>query len=59
GQSIDVDAPPDIIYVDKDDDIIDDEEVLPYDLADFDDEDVFNVDGDDGVAVVYSSEEED
>nr|GFB07840.1 S-adenosyl-L-methionine-dependent methyltransferases superfamily protein [Tanacetum cinerariifolium] len=49
GQLIDVDAPPDIIYVDKDDDIIDDEEVLPYDLADFDDEDVFNVDGDDGI----------
>nr|GEX80848.1 hypothetical protein [Tanacetum cinerariifolium] len=59
GQSIDVDAPPDIIDVDEDDDIIDDEEVLLYDLADFDDEDVFNVDDDDGVAVVYSSEEED
>nr|GEW17551.1 hypothetical protein [Tanacetum cinerariifolium] len=55
GQSIDVDAPPDIINVDEDDDIIDDEEVLPYNLADFDDEDVFNVDDNDGVAVVYSN----
>ncbi|GKB33458.1 proton-dependent oligopeptide transporter family protein, partial [Tanacetum coccineum] len=59
GQSIDVDAPPDIIDVDEDDDIIDDEDVLPHDLADSDDEDLVNVDDDDGVAVVYSSEEED
>ncbi|GKC32749.1 RNA-directed DNA polymerase, eukaryota [Tanacetum coccineum] len=58
GQSIDVDAPPDIIDVDEDDDIIDDEDVLPHDLADSDDEDLVNVDVD-GVAVVYSSEEED
>nr|GEU36368.1 putative reverse transcriptase domain, ribonuclease H-like domain, aspartic peptidase domain protein [Tanacetum cinerariifolium] len=49
GQSTKVDAPPDIIDVpDDDDDIIDDEEALPYDLADFDDEDLINVD-DDGV----------
>nr|GFA13122.1 hypothetical protein [Tanacetum cinerariifolium] len=49
----------DIIDVpDKDDDIIDDEKALPYDLADFDDEDLINVD-DDGVDKVYSSEEED
>ncbi|GJR00730.1 hypothetical protein Tco_0523714 [Tanacetum coccineum] len=34
GQSIDVDAPPDIIDVDEDDDIIDDEDVLPHDLVD-------------------------
>nr|GEX24511.1 hypothetical protein [Tanacetum cinerariifolium] len=34
GQSIDVDAPQDIIDVDEDDDIINDEDVLPYDLAD-------------------------
>ncbi|GJV26770.1 hypothetical protein Tco_1383218 [Tanacetum coccineum] len=34
GQSIDVDTPPDIINVDKDDDIIGDEDVLPHDLAD-------------------------
>nr|GFA72626.1 hypothetical protein [Tanacetum cinerariifolium] len=49
GQSTKVDAPPDIIDVpDEDDDIIDDEDALPYDLADFDDEDLINVD-DDGV----------
>nr|GEZ71148.1 proton-dependent oligopeptide transporter family [Tanacetum cinerariifolium] len=59
GQSINVDAPPDIIDVDEDDDIIDDEDVIPYDLADSDDEDLVNVVDDDGVAVVYSSEEED
>ncbi|GKF57924.1 hypothetical protein Tco_0171461 [Tanacetum coccineum] len=58
GQSIDVNAPPDIIDVDEDDDIIDDEDVLPHDLADSDDEDLVNVDND-GVVVVYSSEEED
>ncbi|GJZ44807.1 F-box domain containing protein [Tanacetum coccineum] len=51
GQSIDVDAPPDIIDVDEDDDIIDDEDVLPHDLADSDDEDLVNVDDDDGVAM--------
>nr|GEZ69261.1 hypothetical protein [Tanacetum cinerariifolium] len=40
GQSIDVDAPPDIIdVVDEDDDIIDEEDPIPYDLADSDDED--------------------
>nr|GEY16367.1 hypothetical protein [Tanacetum cinerariifolium] len=49
GQSTEVDAPPDIIDVpDEDDDIIDDEDALPHDLADFDDEDLINVD-DDGV----------
>ncbi|GKE14896.1 hypothetical protein Tco_1422473, partial [Tanacetum coccineum] len=47
GQSMDVDAPPDIIDVDEDNDIIDDEDVLPYDLADSDDEDLINVDDDD------------
>nr|GFA17046.1 hypothetical protein [Tanacetum cinerariifolium] len=50
GQSTEVDAVPDIIDLDEDDDIIDDEDALPHDLADFDD---------DGVDVVYSSEEED
>ncbi|GJV08084.1 hypothetical protein Tco_1345740 [Tanacetum coccineum] len=30
GQSIDVDAPPDIIDVDEDDDFIDDEEIVPH-----------------------------
>nr|GEY76342.1 hypothetical protein [Tanacetum cinerariifolium] len=59
GQSTKVDAPPDIIDVhDEDDDIIDDEDALPHDLADFDDEDLISVD-DDGVDKVYSSEEED
>ncbi|GJV65719.1 hypothetical protein Tco_1476547 [Tanacetum coccineum] len=51
GQSMDVDAPPDIIDVDEDDDIIDDEDALPHDLTDSDDEDLVNVDDDDGVAM--------
>ncbi|GJX53620.1 hypothetical protein Tco_0281989 [Tanacetum coccineum] len=59
GQSTEVDAPPDIIdVVDQDDDITDDEDALPHDLADTDDEDLINVD-DDGVEKVYSSKEED
>nr|GEZ16711.1 hypothetical protein [Tanacetum cinerariifolium] len=50
GQSIDVDAPPDIIdVVDEDDDIIDEENSIPHDLADSDDEDLVNLDIDDGV----------
>ncbi|GJY42669.1 hypothetical protein Tco_0430882 [Tanacetum coccineum] len=56
GQSIDVDAPPDIINVDEDDDIIDDEDVLPHDLADSDDEDLVNLDIICGINVVYFSE---
>ncbi|GKF28383.1 hypothetical protein Tco_0094725, partial [Tanacetum coccineum] len=60
GQSTEVDAPPDIIDVDEDDDIIDDEDPLPHDLADSDAEDLVNVDDDDDdVSVVYSSEKED
>nr|GEW89556.1 hypothetical protein [Tanacetum cinerariifolium] len=59
GQSIDVDAPPYIINVDENDDIIDDEDVLHHDLQHSDDEDLVIVNDDDGVAVVYSSEEED
>ncbi|GJT41273.1 reverse transcriptase domain-containing protein [Tanacetum coccineum] len=56
GQSIDVDAPPDIIdVVDEDDDIIDEEDPIPHDLADSDDEDLVNLDIDDGVNVVYSN----
>ncbi|GKD53406.1 hypothetical protein Tco_1286793 [Tanacetum coccineum] len=51
GQSMDVDAPPDIIDVDEDDDIIDDEDALPHDLADSNDEDLFNVNDDDDVAM--------
>nr|GEY48712.1 hypothetical protein [Tanacetum cinerariifolium] len=50
GQSIDVDAPPDIIgVVYEDDDIIDEEDPIPHDLADSDDEDLVNLDIDDGV----------
>ncbi|GKA64792.1 DIE2/ALG10 family protein [Tanacetum coccineum] len=44
----------DIIDIDEDDDIIDDEDALPYDLANSNDEDLVNVD-DDGVDVVYSN----
>nr|GEY55819.1 hypothetical protein [Tanacetum cinerariifolium] len=59
GQSTEIDVPPDIIdVIDEDDDITDDEDALPHDLADFDNEDLINVD-DDGVDKVYSSEEED
>nr|GEX56837.1 hypothetical protein [Tanacetum cinerariifolium] len=49
-QSTEVDVPLDIIIdvVDEDDDITDDEDVLPHDLAEFDNEDLINVD-DDGV----------
>ncbi|GJR11743.1 reverse transcriptase domain-containing protein [Tanacetum coccineum] len=55
-----VDAPLDIIdVVDEDDDIIDEEDPIPHDLADSDDEDLVNLDIDDGVNVVYSSEEDD
>nr|GFA51542.1 hypothetical protein [Tanacetum cinerariifolium] len=51
GQSIDVDASPDIIdVVDEDDDIIDEEDPIPHDLADYDDEDLVNLDIDDDVA---------
>ncbi|GJX83218.1 zinc finger, PHD-type containing protein [Tanacetum coccineum] len=57
GQSMDVDATPDIIDVDEDDDFIDDEDVISHDLADSDDE-VLATDEDDDVVVVYSSEEE-
>ncbi|GKE52199.1 hypothetical protein Tco_1487355 [Tanacetum coccineum] len=52
GQSTEVDAPPDIIDLDEDDDIIDDEDALPHDLADSDDEDLVNVEDDDGVEVM-------
>nr|GEX32827.1 hypothetical protein [Tanacetum cinerariifolium] len=49
GQSMEVDAPPDIIDLDENDDIIDDEDALPYDLADSDNEDIININDDDGV----------
>ncbi|GKA21307.1 hypothetical protein Tco_0701296 [Tanacetum coccineum] len=47
-----LDAPPAIIDLDEDDDIIDDEDPLPHDLADSDDEALVNVDDDDGVEVM-------
>ncbi|GJV77208.1 hypothetical protein Tco_1508792 [Tanacetum coccineum] len=56
GQSIDVDAPPDIIVVDEDDDIIDDEDALPHELADSDDEYLVNVDDDDDDVSVMSTD---
>nr|GEV56916.1 hypothetical protein [Tanacetum cinerariifolium] len=50
GQLIDVDAPPYIIdVVDEDDDIIDEEDPILHDLADSNDEDLVNLDIDDGV----------
>nr|GEX38342.1 hypothetical protein [Tanacetum cinerariifolium] len=45
-----VDEPPDIIdVVDEDDDIIEEEDPIPHDLADSDDEDLVNLNIDDGV----------
>nr|GEU80258.1 hypothetical protein [Tanacetum cinerariifolium] len=41
--------PPDIIDVDEDDDIIDEEDPIPHDLADSDDKDLVNLNIDDGV----------
>ncbi|GKB61798.1 hypothetical protein Tco_0917984, partial [Tanacetum coccineum] len=56
GQSTVVDAPPDIIDVpEEDDDITDDEDAIPYDLADYDVEDLINVD-DDGVEKMSSAD---
>ncbi|GKD59780.1 hypothetical protein Tco_1297289 [Tanacetum coccineum] len=49
GQLTKVDASPDIIDLDEDDDIINDEDALPHDLANYDEEDLVNVDDDDGV----------
>nr|GEV24970.1 hypothetical protein [Tanacetum cinerariifolium] len=59
GQSMDVDAPPNVIDVNEHDDLIDDEDALPHDLADSNDEDLANNDDDDDVAVVYSSHDGD
>ncbi|GKB83416.1 zinc finger, CCHC-type containing protein, partial [Tanacetum coccineum] len=59
GQSTEVDAPPDIIdVVNEDDEINDDEDALPHDLADSDDEDLINVDDDDGGVEVMSADVE-
>ncbi|GJW77880.1 reverse transcriptase domain-containing protein, partial [Tanacetum coccineum] len=53
GQSIDVDAPPDIIdVVDEDDYNIDEEDLIPNDLVDFNDEELVNLDIDNGVNVM-------
>ncbi|GKF39318.1 hypothetical protein Tco_0119379 [Tanacetum coccineum] len=41
-----------IDVVDEDDDIIDEEDPIPHDLADSDDEDLVNLDIDDGVNVM-------
>nr|GEW37517.1 hypothetical protein [Tanacetum cinerariifolium] len=47
GQSTEVDVPSDIIdFVDEDDDITNDEDALPHDLADSDNKDLINVDDD-------------
>nr|GEV46225.1 hypothetical protein [Tanacetum cinerariifolium] len=51
GQSTDVEAPPDIIDVDEDDDFIDDDDDVPRDLKDSDDEVLAN-DFDDDVAIL-------
>ncbi|GJW00861.1 hypothetical protein Tco_1556112 [Tanacetum coccineum] len=60
GQLMEVEAPPDIIAVNDDDDFIDDEDNVPHDLVDFDDEVLANADDDDEAAtVVYSIDEED
>ncbi|GKB32706.1 hypothetical protein Tco_0872107 [Tanacetum coccineum] len=44
GQSTEVEAPPDIIPIDDNDDFINDEDDVPHDLADSDDEFLANVD---------------
>nr|GEX61797.1 hypothetical protein [Tanacetum cinerariifolium] len=54
-QSTEVDALPDIIDLDEDDDIIDDEDALPHDLADSDDEDLVNINDDDGVDMLHGA----
>nr|GEY06723.1 ribonuclease H-like domain-containing protein [Tanacetum cinerariifolium] len=53
GQSTNVDAPPDIIDVDDNNDFIDDEDGVPYDLADFDDEVLTNNDDDDVARLLF------
>ncbi|GJU40479.1 S-adenosyl-L-methionine-dependent methyltransferases superfamily protein [Tanacetum coccineum] len=52
GQSTEVEAPPNIIAVNEDDDFIDDEDHVPHDLADFDDEVLANADDDDEAATI-------
>ncbi|GKC80189.1 hypothetical protein Tco_1130963, partial [Tanacetum coccineum] len=52
---MDVEAPPVIIDVDEDDDFINDEDGVPYDLADSDDEVLANDDDDDDECVMSAS----
>ncbi|GJR90721.1 hypothetical protein Tco_0214732 [Tanacetum coccineum] len=60
GQSMEVEAPSNIITVDDDDDFIHDEDGIPHDLADSNDEVLANADDDDeAMIIVYSSDEED
>nr|GEU65102.1 hypothetical protein [Tanacetum cinerariifolium] len=55
GQSIEVDSPPNIIdVVDEGDDIIDQEDPIPHDLAGFDDDDLVNLDINMSADVVWS-----
>ncbi|GKA50941.1 hypothetical protein Tco_0744137 [Tanacetum coccineum] len=62
-QSTNVEAPPDIIDVDDEDDLIDDKDDVPHDLVYSYDEVLANDDDDDdddvAATVVYSSDEED
>ncbi|GJX40293.1 hypothetical protein Tco_0255283 [Tanacetum coccineum] len=58
GQSREVDAPPDIIDLDEDNDIIDDKDALPHDLADLMDEDLVNVEDEDGCRRLFILVEE-
>ncbi|GKC99961.1 hypothetical protein Tco_1170236, partial [Tanacetum coccineum] len=55
GPSTDVEAPPDIIDVDEDDDFINDKDDVPQDLANSNDEVLVNDDDDDDVIVVDST----
>ncbi|GJY91223.1 reverse transcriptase domain-containing protein, partial [Tanacetum coccineum] len=54
GQSMDVEASPNIIDADENDDFIDDEDDIPHDFADSDDE-VLTNDDDDDVAVMLAA----
>nr|GEV51013.1 hypothetical protein [Tanacetum cinerariifolium] len=54
GQSMDVEAPPDIIDIYEDVDFIDDEDGVPHDLSDSDDEVLTNDDDDDVVVVLVA-----
>ncbi|GKC97447.1 putative reverse transcriptase domain-containing protein [Tanacetum coccineum] len=54
-QSTEVEAPPDIIAFDDDDDFIDGEDEVPHDLADFNDEVLASDDDDDVVAIIMSA----